>query len=104
MVPIHPRLIEMGFVDFAKAQIVRCEGQFCPLVVPQYFNESVTGTRQNEALSNSPLMRQLNRTILADADARANGGSKSASEMRSSRRLRQRSLPMKFGAASPGET
>lgn len=75
MVPVHSKLIEMGFVDFAKAQIVRHEGQFFPLVVQQYFNESVTGTRQKKALSNSPIMRQLNRTILADADARSNGGS-----------------------------
>lgn len=75
MVPVHSKLIEMGFVDFAKAQLVRREGQFFSLVVQQYFNESVTGTRQKKALSNSPIMRQLNRTILADADARSNGGS-----------------------------
>lgn len=75
MVPVHSKLIEMGFVDFANEQLVRREGQFFPLVVQQYFNESVTGTRQKKALSNSPIMRQLNRTILADADARSNGGS-----------------------------
>ncbi len=75
MVPVHPRLMEMGFLDFAIAQLVRSEGQFFPLAIQQYFNESITGTRQKKALSNSPIMRQFNRTILVDADAKANGGS-----------------------------
>jgi integrase len=75
MVPVHLKLVELGFVDFANAQLLRSEGQFFPLAIQQYFNESVTGTRQKKALSNSPIMRQFNRTILADADARGNGGS-----------------------------
>jgi integrase len=75
MVPVHSALIEMGFLDFVENQQARSEGQFFALVVQQYFNESVTNTRQKKALSNSPIMRQFNRTILADADARANDGS-----------------------------
>lgn len=74
MVPVHSRLIEMGFMDFARAQLVRSEGQFFSLAIQQYFNEKITGTRQKKALSNSPIMRQFNRTILVDADAKADGG------------------------------
>lgn len=75
MVPVHSKLIELGFLAFAEVQHARSEGQFFALAIQQYFNESVTGTRQKKALSNSPIMRQFNRTILADADARANDGS-----------------------------
>ncbi|MDI1280553.1 hypothetical protein [Brevundimonas sp.] len=75
MVPVHPKLISMGFMEFANAQLVRSEGQFFSLAIQQYFNETITGTRQKKALSNSPIMRHFNRTILADADAKADGGS-----------------------------
>lgn len=75
MVPLHRRLIDFGFLDFAKARLANGEGQLFAMVEQQYFVEGPTGERRKKGLSSAPLMRQFNRTILADADARSDRGS-----------------------------
>jgi integrase len=75
MVPVHPRLIDMGFLDFAREQIASGGVQFFPLAVQEFYNEKVTGTRQKKSLSSCSIMRQFNRTLLEHADAQQNDGS-----------------------------
>lgn len=75
MVPIHQRLIDMGFLDFARGRVILKGEQFFPLIEQQFFIEGPTGERRKKGLSSAPLMRQFNRTILADADARTDRGS-----------------------------
>lgn len=75
MVPIHPDLVAMGFLDFARGQIAKGGDQFFPLAVQEYYLEKVTGLRQKKSLSSSSIMRQFNRTFLDHADASESGGS-----------------------------
>lgn len=75
MVPIHPYLIQAGFLDFAKARIQSGEDRLFPQAVQEFYNDSTTGQRTAKSLANALILRQFNRTILARADARSNGGS-----------------------------
>lgn len=75
MVPIHRRLIDAGFLRFAEERLKGSDGQFFSMIEQQYFVEGPTGERRKKALSSAPLMRQFNRTILADADAKSDRGS-----------------------------
>lgn len=75
MVPLHRRLLELGFLNFAKGRLATGDEQFFSMIEQKYFVEGPTGEVRRKGLSSSPLMRQFNRTILADADARADRGS-----------------------------
>jgi integrase len=75
MVPVHPYLKKMGFLEFARGRVASGEKQFFPMVEQLYYNDRATGTVQKKPLSNSLMLRQFNRTLLGHAKADDNGGS-----------------------------
>ena len=75
MVPIHPRLIAMGFIEFVKARQGEQDGRLFPMAVQEIYRDGATGESKPKALSNSLIMRQFNRTMLDHANAKADGGS-----------------------------
>lgn len=75
MVPIHQALISMGFLAFARDTARQTDGRFFPMAKQEYSKEKPTKIRRKKNLSSSTIMRQFNRTILADAKARDNDGS-----------------------------
>ncbi len=74
MVPIHPFLIEVGFLEFARKQRTTQTTRFFPLAVQLRYKNAQADELQNKALSNCLIMRQFNRTWLQHADAGENGG------------------------------
>lgn len=74
MVPIHPFLVEIGFLEFAREQRRTQTKRFFPLAEQLKYRDSLTNELQNKALSNSLIMRQFNRTLLPLADASKDGG------------------------------
>lgn len=74
MVPIHPFLVEIGFLEFARAQRKAQTKRFFPLAVQLRYKNAQTDELLNKALSNCLIMRQFNRTWLQHADAGENGG------------------------------
>ncbi|MDP1617909.1 hypothetical protein [Phenylobacterium sp.] len=75
MVPIHARLIELGFLDFAKARVANGDDRLFPMAEQTQYREGATGIAVRRSLASSLIMRQFNRTVLTHADARADGGS-----------------------------
>jgi integrase len=75
MVPVHEKLIRMGFLEFAGDRERQVGGRFFPMAQQQYFVEGATNLHRKKNLSSCPILRQFNRTILADADARRDRGS-----------------------------
>jgi len=75
MVPIHRIVLDAGFVDFAKDTSRHDDVRFFPLVEQQFFVEKATGETRKKGLSIAPIMRQFNRSLLADAQANADRGS-----------------------------
>lgn len=74
LVPIHPYLIELGFLSFARQQ-KQVGGRLFPLAQQQHYTDRRTGERTAKSLSNAPIMRTFNRTILERADAKKDRGS-----------------------------
>jgi integrase len=75
MVPIHRVVLDAGFVDFARDASRHDGVRFFPLVEQQFFVERATGETRKKGLSSAPIMRQFNRTLLADAQANGDRGS-----------------------------
>jgi len=76
LIPIHLKLIELGFLAFVKARRKdRGNPQLFPMAVQTAYRDGATGDQVARAISNSLIMRQFNRTILDHADARRDRGS-----------------------------
>lgn len=75
MVPIHSRLIAMGFLEFVRAQKDALEVRLFPMAEKTTYRDGVTGLARDRSVSSSLIMRQFNRTILDHAEARVDGGS-----------------------------
>lgn len=76
MVPIHPYLKQIGFLEFARDRLRKAgTPQFFAMAEQKLYRDSATGTVEKKALSNTLIMRQFNRTHLAHADANRDGGS-----------------------------
>ena len=75
MVPIHSRLIDLCFLDFARDTERQTDGRFFPMVEQLPFKEHVTGSTRKKGLSSSKVLRDFNEYVLADANARQNRGS-----------------------------
>lgn len=75
MVPIHSRLIDLGFLDFARNTDRQTDGRFFPMVEQLTFKEHATGSTRNKGLSSSKVLRDFNEYVLKDANARHNRGS-----------------------------
>jgi integrase len=74
LVPIHSYLIKLGFLDFV-AERKKGGGRLFPMAEQEFYLNRRTGVREPKSLSNSTIMRQFNRTVLANADAKKDGGS-----------------------------
>jgi integrase len=74
MVPIHPLLVEIGFLEFAREQRRTQTRRFFPLAEQLRYRDGSTNELQNKALSNSLIMRQFNRTLLPLAGVSKDGG------------------------------
>lgn len=75
MVPIHSRIIDLGFLDFARNTERQTDGRFFPLAEQLTFKEHATGATRKKGLSSSKILRDFNEYVLEDADARQNRGS-----------------------------
>lgn len=75
MVPIHSRLIQMGFLDFVQLRRDRGDERLFPMAEQTDYRDGATGEVVSRSLSASLIMRQFNRTHLKHADAKADRGS-----------------------------
>ena len=75
VIPIHPYLIEAGFLEYARAMKANGELRLFPFAKQEHYNDRATGKRAPKSLSNCLIVRHFNRTVLQRADARANDGS-----------------------------
>lgn len=74
MVPIHSRLIDLGFHDHVRKMAEEGHKRVFPMAEQPDYRGSSTGRRQR-SLSAALIMRQFNRTHLEHANASDNGGS-----------------------------
>lgn len=74
MVPIHSRLLDLGFAQFVKARIKGRDQRLFPMAGTVNYQDASYGKAQR-GLSAALIMRQFNRTHLQHADADGNGGS-----------------------------
>lgn len=75
MVPIHSRLLAMGFREYVQRRVDEGANRLFPMAKQTTYREGATGKVVKRSLSQSLIMRQFNRTFLVHADAREDGGS-----------------------------
>lgn len=75
LVPIHSRLIAMGFMDFVRKRQREGQERLFPMAEQTDYRDGATGRLMKRSLSASLIMRQFNRTHLKHANATADRGS-----------------------------
>ena len=75
LVPIHSRLISLGFLDYVARRQREGSYRLFPMAEQTHYNDGATGVRVARSLSSSLILRQFNRTHLQHADARTDRGS-----------------------------
>jgi integrase len=75
MVPLHPILMQAGFLSFARGRLATDDARLFPMAEQLSYRDGATGELKAKALSSCLIMRQFNRTHLAHAKANQNSGS-----------------------------